>query len=67
MPLLYTPVCVLDEEDCEGSDGLGSGAEPGGPRRVKCQSKRLSSSGVAVKSGDGEAVNSAASFTGIVC
>lgn len=36
---------------------------PGGPRRVKCHSKRLSSCGVAVKSGDGEFASSAASLT----
>lgn len=36
---------------------------PGGPRNVKCHSKRLSSCGVAVKSGEGELANSAASLT----
>lgn len=63
MPLLKGPEAVLEEEEaCEGSEGR-EGADPGGPRRVKCHSKMLSSRGVAVKSGDGEDVNSAASFT----
>lgn len=39
-------------------------AECGGPRRVKCHSKRSVSRGVAVYSGEGEEDSSAASFTG---